>query len=200
MTRLPVRAATRPAALLPFVLFLTGEAAFAHSGAGHASGFGMGLVHPVVGFDHLLAMVAVGLWSGLALRRRVWLGAAVFMGAMLGGALVGLSFGSTPLAEPGILASVVLFGLLAAVAHPAQRAAITGVSLVAIGGFALFHGQAHAAEASGAIGPYVLGFLLSTAALHLSGIALARTVAARSRLRQAAGGAIALAGLALALS
>lgn len=200
MTYLPVRHAAQLAALLTVALLLAGEAAFAHPGAGHASGFEMGLVHPVLGLDHLLAMVAVGLWSGLALRRRVWLGAAVFLAAMLGGALLGLSFGSGALTEPGILASVVLFGLLAAVAHPAQRRAINTVSLAAIGGFALFHGQAHAAEASGAIAPYMAGFLLSTAALHLAGIALARMVAARSRLRWALGGAIALSGVALAIS
>jgi urease accessory protein len=181
-------------------VLLMGGAAFAHPGADHASGFEMGLAHPVLGFDHLLAMVAVGLWSGLALPRRVWLGAAVFLAAMLAGALLGLSFGSGALTEPGILASVVLFGLLAAVAHPAQRRAITTVSLAAIGGFALFHGQAHAAEASETIAPYMAGFLLSTAALHLAGIALARTVSARSRLRWALGGAIALSGVALAIS
>lgn len=174
-------------------------AALAHSEASGASGFATGLAHPVLGADHLLAMLAVGLWSGLALSRGVWRGAAAFLVAMAVGAALGMQAGPSALVEAGILASVVVFGLLTVFAHPGQGRAVTAGSLAAIGGFAVFHGHAHAAEAAGAVAPYMAGFLLSTAALHLAGIALARTVASRPGLRRAIGGAIAMSGAVLAL-
>ena len=151
--------------------------AFAHTGHGETSGLLAGLFHPLIGADHLLAMLAVGLWSGFALPRHFWAGAATFMAAMVLGA--GLSwFGfAIPMVETWITASVVVFGLLTLLARQDQSRLVIGGSLAAIALFAAFHGHAHATEASGNALAYLCGFLGATAGLHLAGIALARSLA-----------------------
>ncbi|MBK5934740.1 urease accessory protein [Rhodovulum imhoffii] len=173
--------------------------ALAHTGHG-AGGAVSGLLHPLGGADHLLAMLAVGLWSGFVLAHRVWRGAAVFMAAMALGALAAWSGLTLPGLEAGILGSVVLFGLLTLAARPGQGRAVTAASLAAIGGFALFHGQAHALEATGSALPYLAGVLAATGALHLAGIGLARTISGRLAVQQALGVGIALSGVALAMT
>jgi urease accessory protein len=162
---------------LASIFALAAGPALAHTGHGETSGFIAGLSHPVFGPDHLLAMLAVGLWTGFVLPNRFWLGAATFMAAMAAGA--GLSWAGIgiPMVETWITASVAVFGLLTLLARRNQSAGITGASLVAIAGFALCHGHAHATEASGNALAYLAGFLIATAALHLAGIALARSVA-----------------------
>lgn len=175
--------------------------ALAHPGHGLASGFGPGLIHPLSGADHLLAMLAVGLWSGFALPRRVWIGAATFMTAMLAGAGLGWAQVPLPGVEAVILASVVAMGLLTLCARSDQPGALTTLSLAAIATFAAFHGHAHASEATGAATLFVAGFLVSTGALHLAGIGVARAVAQCGRpaaLQRLIGGAIAVSGLWLA--
>lgn len=167
----------------------------AHTGHGDANGFLHGLQHPVFGPDHLLAMLAVGLWSGFVLPRQFWAGAAAFLAAMALGA--GLSWAGIPFAgvEGVITLSVLAFGLLTLVSRRGQAGWITGASLVAIGAFASAHGHAHATEAAGNAAAYLAGFLISTAALHLAGVALARAVARRPVVQQALGAGIALSGL-----
>lgn len=174
--------------------------ALAHTGHGGTSGLLAGLLHPVLGLDHLLAMVAVGIWSGLALPRHPWGGAAAFLGAMLAGA--GLAFAgiTMPAVETLILASVVIFGLLVLVAKPEMPAALTVAALVAIGFFALGHGHAHASEAEGGAIAYVAGFVIATSLLHVAGIGVARGIAGKLVLQRVLGGAIAAAGLLLAAS
>jgi urease accessory protein len=169
--------------------------AMAHTGHDHGFGLLNGLAHPLMGADHLLAMVAVGLWSGFVLPRRVWAGAAAFLAAMLAGA--GLAFAGVgfPMVEGAILASVVVFGLLTLIARRGQSGAVTAVSLAAIAAFALAHGHAHAAEAAGGALGYVAGFLAATAALHIAGIALAGIVAGRPLMQRALGAGIAASGL-----
>lgn len=179
---------------------LLASPALAHTGVAHTSGLAAGFTHPLLGADHLLAMLAVGLWSGFALPTRVWRGAAAFMLAMATGAAFGFAGGVLPAAEAGIAASVVAFGLLALAARPTQRRAVTAATLAVIALFASFHGYAHAAEASGAALPYAAGFLTATGALHLVGIALARTIASRLALQRAMGGAIVASGLLLAIA
>jgi urease accessory protein len=170
----------------------------AHTGHGPTSGLLAGLTHPVFGLDHLLAMVAVGLWSGFVLPQRFWLGAAVFMAAMAAGAGLSWAGVALPLVEAGIVASVVIFGALTLMARRGQASRVTAASLAAIGGFALFHGHAHATEAAGAILPYLAGFLIATGALHLAGIAIAQAVAAQPVAQRLMGGGIAASGLWLA--
>jgi len=180
------------------VLIVVASPALAHTGHGAASGLLAGLTHPVLGPDHLLAMLAVGLWSGFVLAHRFWIGAAVFMAVMAAGA--GLSWAglALPIVETGILASVVLFGLLTLVARRGQAGPITAASLAAIGGFALFHGHAHATEAAGAVLPYLAGFLTATGALHLAGVGIARAVASQPLVQKTMGTGIAASGLWLA--
>lgn len=162
---------------LASVLALAAGPALAHTGHGDTSGFVAGMSHPVFGPDHLLAMLAVGLWSGFVLPKRFWAGAATFMAAMAAGAGLSWSGVAIPMVENWITASVAVFGLLTLLARRGQPTTNTWVSLVAIAGFAMCHGHAHATEASGNALAYLTGFLMATAVLHLAGIALARSVA-----------------------
>ena len=168
--------------------------ALAHTGHGPVSGFAAGLGHPVGGLDHLLAMVAVGAWSALALpMRQAWVAPLAFVLAMLAGA--GLAFAGVglPMVEAMILASVVAMGVLVALRLPLPAA--VGAALVAA--FALFHGHAHGSEAAGAASAYMAGFALSTAALHIAGVG-AGLLLRHSRLASGlAGSAVAAAGIAL---
>lgn len=178
-------------------LIATAAPALAHTGHGATSGLIHGLMHPIFGVDHLLAMLAVGLWSGFVFSRHVWAGAAAFMGAMVAGAALSWSGVPIPGVEGLIAASVLVFGALTIFAHVGQARVLTGLSLATIAGFGLCHGHAHATEATGAAMAYLGGFLISTGALHLAGIQIARAVAgARDTraMRGAAGAAIAASG------
>lgn len=143
--------------------------ASAHPGHETATGFIAGVVHPFGGLDHLLAMLAVGLWSAAALpAAQRWWAPAAFVSAMLGGAglaAAGLSVGSL---EPAVAASVVLLGLM--LAGPARTGAIAGAALIAAAGLA--HGVAHGGEApaTAMFAAYAAGFTLSTLALHAAGL------------------------------
>ena len=158
-------------------LMLLAAPALAHTGHGETSGLIAGLSHPVFGPDHLLAMLAVGLWSGFVLPGRFWAGAATFMGAMVVGAGLSWSGVPIPMVEMWITASVAVFGLLTIFARQGQSSQLTGASLAAIALFAMCHGHAHATEASGHALAYLAGFLIATGALHLAGIGLARAIA-----------------------
>lgn len=180
--------------LAPLSLLIAGPA-LAHTGAGGADGFLHGLEHPVFGLDHLLAMIAVGLWSGFVLPRAFWAGAVAFMGAMVVGAAASWTGIGFPGVEAVIAGSVLAFGLLTLVSSRGQAPWLTGASLAAIAAFALAHGHAHATEASGHALAYLAGFLISTAALHLVGIFIARAMAARPVVQRVLGAGIALSGL-----
>jgi urease accessory protein len=167
MTRITL---TTAALLLP-------ATAFAHPGHVEANGFLAGLLHPVGGLDHLLAMVLVGLWAGLlGSTARLALPGA-FLGAMLAGFGLGAVGLALPGVEAGILASVVVLGGLAALAVRVPVFAAT--ALIALAG--LFHGQAHGTEMLGGAAAYAAGFLLTTAALHAAGLALAAPLAPFAR-------------------
>lgn len=185
--------------LLAVAALLPAQSAFAHTGVGATTGLGAGFLHPLEGLDHVLAMVTVGLWSGFVLPRRFWVGAVTFMASMALGAGFGFLSGPLPFVETGIVLSIIVFGLLTLFASPAQVRGVTLASLAAIAGFALFHGHAHAAEASGAALAYVAGFLLSTGLLHLGGIGLARIIARRTLMVRGIGAAVATGGAAMLL-
>ena len=144
--------------------------ALAHTGAGAAHGFAAGLVHPMLGFDHLLAMVAVGLWAALVGGRAIWAWPVAFAGVMVVGAGLGLAPLGLPHVELSIGVTVVLLGLAAA--FQLSLPVLVGAALCGI--FALFHGYAHGAEIPAEAGAlaYVLGFTLATALLHAVGLAL----------------------------
>jgi urease accessory protein len=180
------------------VLASTGLA-HAHTGAEHAVSFAAGFRHPWSGLDHVLAMVAVGLWAGLNGGRALWAWPMAFVGVMALGGALGMGGVALPLVEGGILASVVVLGLLVLAA--ARLPVIAGAALVTV--FALLHGHSHGAELPGAAAAatYVAGFATATALLHALGIGIAWLAGSeRGRLVvRGAGALVAAGGLALAL-
>lgn len=162
-------------AKLLLAVFLLGasSAAFAHPGH-NVSGFGAGLLHPVSGLDHLLAMLAVGLWAAQGYTkkrggRKVWLLPATFMFMLALGAVIAMQWQTLPLIESGIAASVLALGLL--IALSLRLPLMLSVAATAL--FGLLHGYAHGLALPDSAEPsaYALGFLATTALLHLSGIA-----------------------------
>ncbi|MEQ8965667.1 MAG: HupE/UreJ family protein [Azospirillaceae bacterium] len=197
MTR--IRPTALAAAGLAGALALAAGAAEAHTGHGPTAGFAHGVTHPILGADHVLAMVAVGLWAALAGGRSLWAVPAAFVGAMLVGGAVGMAGIGLPGVELLIVGSVVVLGAL--IAFGVRLPVAAGMAVVAA--FAVFHGQAHGAEmpaGAGAIA-YAAGFALATAALHGVGIAIASIAGklAEPRVARAGGAAIALGGVGLFL-
>lgn len=184
----------RPA-LAALALALLSQPAFAHTGAASLGGFAAGFLHPMTGFDHVLAMVAVGMWGAQLGMPLIWMLPVTFplvmaLGGMLGGLGVPL-----PGVEVGIAASVVVLGAMVALSArpPIWFAAL----LVAI--WAVFHGYAHGAELPESADPYAfgIGFVVATGLLHLIGIVLgelSRWPGGRVALRTG-GAAICAAGL-----
>lgn len=155
------------------------QPAFAHPGHGSGSGALLaGFTHPLLGLDHVLAMVAVGLWAALLGGRAVWMVPAAFVACMLGGFVLAVTGLSLPAVEPGIAASVIILGVLLAAAVRLPLAPSTAL----VGLFAVFHGHAHGAELTSAAAAFGLGFVAATALLHGVGIALGRLLAGRQRL------------------
>ena len=189
-----------PAARLLAIAALAAFAtpAFAHTGvAPHTHGLLSGMAHPLGGLDHVLAMVAVGLWAGLVGGRAVWAWPAAFVSAMAVAAIVGMAGLDLPFAEIAIAASVVALGL--AVGLGVRAPLVLGAA--ACGLFAVAHGWAHGAEmpADAAGLAYGVGFVAATAGLHALGLGLA-AVSQRHlspRIARLAGGTVALAGVAL---
>ena len=178
---------------------LAPSAALAHTGAEHTLSFASGFAHPFTGLDHMLAMVAVGLWAGLNSGRALWAWPAAFVGVMLVGGAFGMAGVHLFMVEAGILVSVVVLGLLVLAA--AQWPVVLGAALVGV--FALLHGHAHGAELpiGAAAVTYAAGFALGTAILHVVGLGLAQVASdgASQRLVRGAGALIAAGGVALAL-
>ena len=179
-------------AIVLTALCLFAGAASAHTGNHVITGFTSGLTHPLLGLDHLLAMIAIGLWAAQQGGRALWAVPAAFVGAMLLGGGMSLAGLLLPHVETGIAASVLVLGLL--IATRQQWAVKAGMAIAA--GFALFHGYAHGMEMPQAASPalYALGFVLATAFLHVAGIA--GSLVGRYAM-QAAGVGIAATGLAL---
>lgn len=173
-------------------------AAFAHPGhPSAAAGFFSGFAHPYGGLDHLLAMLAVGLYAARQPGAQRWALPAGFVAAMLAGAGLSVAGLALPAVESGIALSVLVLGLLIALAVRLPL----GAALALIAGFALFHGHAHHAEIDGArLSTYVAGFALATALLHGAGWLLAQWApqsAVARALHRVAGAAIATTGLVL---
>ncbi len=141
--------------------------ALAHPGHSLSDGFTAGVLHPLTGIDHLLAMLAVGVWAARLEGRLRWLVPVSFIGLMLLSAVVGMSGLQIGAIEQGIAASVCVLGLLLASAVRLPAA----LCVLLTGGFALFHGYAHGVEAPQQVNAmlYMSGFALSTIALHLAG-------------------------------
>lgn len=186
----------RAAASLASLAAVAAGPVLAHSGAGPVEGFAQGLAHPLTGLDHLLAMVAVGLWAGLLGGRARIAYPAAFIVAMLVAGFWGMSGGALAGSEVGIALSVVILG--AAIALKASPPLAAGA--LACGIFAVFHGFAHGAELpeNASAAGYAVGFAVATAALHGAGLVLAGALAARAPIAaRVAGGGLVLAGMAI---
>ena len=185
---------------LAILLLATLPQAWAHAGAephahaGAIEALRAGAAHPLTGFDHLLAMLTLGIWSGLA-SRRPWQAPLAFALVLAMGAALGLCGVALPGVEPMIAASLMVFGLLVGcrTALPAPCAA--GVA----GAFALFHGLAHGQEFAAGFPAWTLaGMVLSTLLLHGLGIAAGRAMRAmHPTWHRGAGAAVAVSGMAL---
>jgi len=186
------------------MLLYTGMA-WAHGDHGDAAPLGggsfmTGFLHPFTGWDHVVAMVAVGLWGAFLGRPAIWVLPIVFPLVMAFGGFLGLVGVPIPGIEVGIALSAVVLGLMvAAAARPPLW-----VAAVLVGGFAIFHGHAHGTELPSAADPllYSLGFVLATGLMHAGGIAfglLTRWPAGRWAVR-AGGGLIGLVGLSFLLA
>ena len=173
---------------------------YAHSGFIQATGFWQGISHPFTGMDHLLAMLAVGIWAVQLGGRAIWLVPVSFLVVMSISGLAGMGGMALPLIEPGIVLSVLLLGIL--IMATVQLPLVISVGLIGV--FAAFHGAAHGIEvpagASGAL--YAAGFVAATATLHGCGLGLGRLLARVSRMDLVPylGGAVTLAGAYLALT
>lgn len=181
--------------LLGLALASFAGAAAAHPDHGSAS-FVSGLAHPLLGLDHLLAMVAVGLWSATALpASRRMLAPAAFVALMLAGAVAGQAMGAALFVEPGIALSVVLLGALLFVG----RGIDARVGLVAIAAAGVLHGYAHGVAGAGvAFVAFAAGFTLATALLHAAGVGLGVTLdRGRAWIVRAAALAVSTSGLAM---
>lgn len=173
-------------------LLLSPALAFAHPGHGD-NGLMAGISHPLLGLDHLLAMLAVGLWAAQQKGAARWALPCTFVGTMLVGGLLGFEGLALPALESGIAASVLALGLAVALAvRPPLLLAVTATAL-----FALFHGVAHGLELPEMSSPwaYAAGFVAATAALHAAGYAVVRLLPqAAAPLVRVAGAGSALAG------
>ena len=184
-------------ALLALGLVLS-NVVHAHIGV-HANGsFETGLMHPFSGMDHMLAMIAVGLWAAQSGRRNLLSIPAVFVTVMAVGAAIGISGGSVPFAESGIAFSVAILGVLLALA--VRGTWQWSAPLIAM--FALFHGFAHGTEIPQFASPasYFAGFLMATLMLHACGIAAAITLKNQATALRAGGAVIGLAGMWMVLA
>ncbi len=189
--------------VLAIVALVTASApAFAHLDPVEHGSFAAGLSHPFFGLDHILAMVAVGLWAALLGGRAAWLVPTAFVGTMMLGFAVALAGLGLPFVEPVIAASVVVIGLLTLVALQVP----TGVGMAMVGFFAFFHGYAHGGELgdAGALS-FCAGFAVATAILHAAGVGIGLGMGRLAggplgrRLTRAAGALTALGGLWIAI-
>jgi urease accessory protein len=156
------------------VLLAAAPLAFAHTEAGAASGFVSGFLHPLSGADHLIAMVAVGLWGAFLGQPAIWQLPVVFPMVMALGGVLGIAGVPLPFVEVGIAASAIVLGLMVLLrVRPALW-----VAALLVGGFAVFHGYAHGSELPHAANPvtYSAGFVIATGLLHLAGIAFGMLV------------------------
>lgn len=183
-----------PCAIVAFAILFPAPA-FAHDESGVVGGFVSGFLHPLSGFDHALAMIAVGLWGAILGRPLVAVLPVVFPLTMAFGGALGVAQLPIPPVELGIAVSVITLGVLVALS---VRAHII-VACAVVAAFAIFHGYAHGQEAPSVADPvgYSAGFVFSTGLLHLVGIAIGalRPLPNGAAAVRAGGGLIAISGL-----
>lgn len=168
ITFLPSVTAIR--SLLTLLLISCAFSVHSHTEIGVTGGIKSGFLHPIYGFDHLLAMVAVGLWGAQLGKPAIWVLPITFPLVMAIGGLIGMASINIPLVELGIsMSALVLGGAIAFCWRP--NLILAGLM---VGIFAIYHGHAHGAELPGAVNPlaYGVGFVISTGLMHLIGILL----------------------------
>jgi urease accessory protein len=178
-------------AAILFCTLATPASALAH--AGHGEGMWAGFLHPLLGLDHLLAAIAVGIWAARAGGRALWAVPLAFVGAMAAGFALSVAAVAIPAPELMIAASMILLGAL--IALDVRLTVVPGMLLVAL--FAPFHAAAHAVEmpASSSLFAYLGGLLLATTLLHGAGIVAALALRDRALVLRLAAAPIALAGM-----
>lgn len=177
------------------ILLATVSNAYAHESAGITGGFISGFTHPLFGWDHVVAMVAVGLWGASLGKKAIWVLPVVFPLVMAFGGALGVVGIDIPEVERGIALSAIVLGAMVAFS---VRAPVVVAALI-VGTFAIFHGHAHGTELPNAASPlaYSIGFVLSTGLLHIFGIVfgfLIRWPAGKTTIK-IAGALISLVGL-----
>lgn len=185
---------TQPFVVLAAMLFC--GTAYAHPG--HGNGYLAGIAHPLLGLDHLLAMLAVGVWASQLGGRAMWIVPASFVALMGLAAGLGMSGVALPMVEGGIATSLLLLGLL--VAFSVKVSPILSATIVGL--FAVFHGFAHGTElpALGAPWQYGVGFVVSTIALHGVGLLLGRRLRRQQLWLRAAGWVVAASGASMMMA
>lgn len=153
---------------LLLILSICSTSAMAHAEVGVAGGLLSGVLHPIYGLDHLLAMVAVGLWGAQLGKPAIYLLPITFPVVMAMGGLLGVAGMPLPFIEAGIALSALALGAMVA----ANIRPPLWIAAVVVGLFAIFHGHAHGTEMPEAANPlaYGIGFVISTGLLHLAGI------------------------------
>ena len=182
---------TRYLALAPLAFC---GAAIAHPGhAGHLPGALAGLMHPFLGLDHLLAMLAVGVWATQLGGRAQWLLPLSFVALLAAGGGLAIAGVGLPMVEGGIATSVLLLGILIALAVKMP----TALAAAMVGVFALFHGHAHGSEMPAFSTPwqYAFGFMLASALLHGAGVWLGKGLQRQALWLRGGGALIALGGV-----
>jgi len=148
------------------LIFIISNFAVAHKMGG--TGFLSGLMHPVLGFDHFLAMVSVGIWSAQIGGKAIWYVPATFVSFMVIGGILGMSEIEIPIVEVGIALSVFLLGIAIAT----ERFIPVWIGLLFVSFFGIFHGHAHGVEMPLVINPllYAIGFVSGTSMIHILGV------------------------------
>jgi len=165
----------------------------AHAHPSHTSGVLAGLIHPFLGLDHLLAMLAVGVWAAQLGGHAKWLLPASFVALLALGGTMGMAGVALPMVESGIATSVLLLGLL--IAFTVKLPPVSGAVMVGV--FGVFHGYAHGTEIPmmSTAWQYSLGFVVSSAALHAVGVRLGRGMRQDGLWLRAVGILVALGGV-----
>ena len=159
----------KPTLLSALLLLSLPATASAHTETGQVGGFASGFLHPLTGLDHIVAMVAVGLWGAFLAGRAMWMLPVVFPVVMAFGGALGVMGVPVPSVETGIALSGIVLGVMVALAVKPPL----WVAAVIVGFFAVFHGHAHGTELPDSANPmtFAAGFVISTGLLHLCGIA-----------------------------
>lgn len=150
---------------------------------GYDAGIFAGLLHPILGIDHLLAMITVGLLSAQLGGRAIWTVPATFVSVMAVGGILGILGLPLPFVEFGIAVSVVALGIALFV----PKKLPVWLTMMFVGLFALFHGHAHGSELPALsetfldVVAYIFGFLVATATLHLIGALVGQSMESSPR-------------------